>query len=205
MKKIYRLTTPSGTIRELDSRELEIERNRSVEYAGKTLEELGYTIEGPILSLEDSIAQLASWQEFVPDNGSRQAITALLDFKETGETEIIQKNQKELAILLQFIKDCESFVKDVKPELTKILCDCADLVSDSFAFSPGLKYEKCTSFDEFAKMCQECNVSMELACKTLFSSITIKKAAELLNLSAEQLRGKYTFTIKQNQNRIKIL
>jgi len=54
-------------------------------------------------------------------------------------------------------------------------------------------------------MCNDKGISIEDACKAIFSSISMKKAVELFNRPAEELRKQYEFTIQQNRDRIKLI
>ena len=205
MKKFYRLISPNGASRELDQDALEADRDYVLKNRGCSLEELGYKIEGPILSREDTISLLNSWIGFAPAEGPQLAMKTLAEFIENGDITLVEENQKALANLFTFIKTCKDFVKDIEPIMVNVLRDCASSVSRTFSISPGARYEKCTDVNVFLKMCSENEIRIEDACKVIFSSISMKKSTELLKMSPEKIREQYSFTVQQNKERIKLL
>ena len=149
------------------------------------------------------IEQLTKWYSFTP-NEPVEGLKTLVAFLESGDIEVITQNQKDLASLFTFIKDCNNFIKQVEPILYSILKDCSENVSDTFRFSAGAKTLKCNDVNEFLKMCEENNVPTQEAFKFLFSGITMKKAKELFNLPEKYLTEHYSFEIRQNRDRITV-
>lgn len=151
---------------------------------------------------QDPIEQLMDWREFVPEGDVLAGLNTLARFFQTGDASDVKENQKYIAHLFAFLKACKDFVEDVEPLLYSALKDCSNDVEDSFQFAPGAKNIKCNDVNEFFRMCNQNNVSIQDACKFIFSGITLKKATELFNQPREVLEKNYNFETKQNRDKI---
>ncbi len=152
--------------------------------------------------MKTPIEQLMDWQNFVPRGDVLTGLNTLAHFFQDGDITHVKENQKYVAQLFAFLKACKGFVDEVEPLLYSALKDCSDDVADSFQFAPGAKSIKCNDADEFFKMCEQNNVSIQTACRFIFSGITLKKAMELFNQPRELLEKSYKFEIRQNRDRI---
>lgn len=151
----------------------------------------------------NEIEELTKWLHFVPDEPA-EGLKTLISFLGNGDVCSIANNQKDLACLFAFIKECNNFIKQVEPILYTVLKDCSENVSDTFRFSAGARTLKCNDINVFLKMCEDNNVPAQEAFKFLFSGITMKKAKELFNLPEKYLAEHYSFEVRQNRDRIAI-
>lgn len=155
-------------------------------------------------NMKNPVDQLMEWREFVPEGDVLAGLNSVALFFQNGDVSDIKKNQKYIAHLFAFLKACKSFAEEVEPLLYSVLKDCSADVAETFQFAPGAKNIKCNDVNEFFKMCAQHNVSIQDACRFMFSGITLKKAMELFNQPREVLVKNYSFETKQNRDRITV-
>lgn len=194
---MHRVTLPSGNIVEFNSKAMEENKEK--------FEDQDCQIDNPILPNNEALEALKKGKEFIPCGAPQTGLKTLSEFIESGDVEAVKKHQKDLGELYAFLKSCQKCLNNIESIMETVLNDCSEYVNDTFSFLPGYKSEKCKDFDVFIRMCNENNISIEDACKALFSSITIKNASKLFGLSAKNLRERYNFEVQQYKNRIKLI